>query len=77
MTTLHSDGSARMRVVKQSCRPCRRASGEGIDGPDMPLASDRKTASLQFALHQRPLSNTRPLHHQNSARTYRVQRVAQ
>ena len=46
--------------------------------PDMPLASGRATGALQrWAPYQRPLSNTRPPHHQNSVGTCRVRRVAQ
>ena len=45
---------------------------------DMPLASRRETgSSKQSAPYQRPLSNTRPPHHQNSVGTCCVQRVAQ
>ena len=45
---------------------------------DMPLASGRATgAQSQSAPYQRPLSNTRPPHHQNSVGTCCVRRVAQ
>ena len=51
---------------------------EGGLEADMPLASGRETGSqLQWALYQRPLSNTRPPHHQNSVGTCCVRRVAQ
>ena len=45
---------------------------------DMPLASGRVTGSQQrSAPYQRPLSNTRPLHRQNSVGTCCVHSVAQ
>ena len=47
-------------------------------GPDMPLVSGRVARARQrSAPYQRPLNNTRPLHHQNSVGTCYVQRVAQ
>ena len=46
--------------------------------PDMPLVSGWETGAQQrSALYHRPLSNTRPPHHQNSVGTCCVQRVAQ
>ena len=68
-----------------SCKSSLRPEGEvpkppliGPSQPDMPLASGRETDSQsRSAPYHRPLSNTRPLHHQNSVGMCRVQRVAQ
>ena len=79
---LDSGSIAQARTNKQENRvvPADRVFNKPVvNSPtDMPAASGRETGSQSLpALYRRPLSNTRPLHHQNSVGTCCVQFVAE